>query len=418
MSSGSGAGAGAGAAADADADGTGAAGAHDFVDIFATIAAGAVERELGRELAYEAVELLRQSGFTALRVPAEFGGAGIRLPEFFTLLVDLAAADSNVAHLLRGHFAFVEILLLKPDSEYRSRWLRAIAEGAIVGNAASEQTGTTLADISTTLAEVDGRWLLNGTKFYSTGTLYSTHVYTAAARGDERVTCVVATDAPGVRTIDDWDGIGQRLTASGTTVFENVEVDPSTIASYSGGGPTHLGGFFQLVLVAVAAGVSQATLTDAVAYVRARKRSFISANTELPRDDPQVQQVVGQLSAIAFSTRALVESAARLMQHAADAAATRPDDSEARLAAVDTAEIAAYQAQVAVLDEAQRGASLLFEVGGASATYRTAALDRHWRNVRTIASHNPVIYKLRQLGEWETNGVGPNDMWRKLWVVG
>ena len=106
------------------------------------------------------------------------------------------------------------------------------------------------------------------------------------------------------------------------------------------------------------------------------------------------------------------------MQSAADAAATLADDSDDRLAAVDEAEIAAYQAQVTVLEDTQRAATLLFEVGGASATYRTAALDRHWRNVRTVASHNPVIYKLRQIGEWEANGVGPNDLWRKLWVVG
>jgi hypothetical protein len=35
----------------------------------------------------------------------------------------------------------------------------------------------------------------------------------------------------------------------------------------------------------------------------------------------------------------------------------------------------------------------LFEVGGASAVGTGHALDRHWRNVRTIASHNPAIQR-------------------------
>lgn len=392
---------------------------HTLADIFEEIRAQAVTRELERDLAFDAVDKLTAAGFGALRIPAEFGGAGLSLTEFFGLLVELAAADSNVAHLLRGHFAFVEILLLRPASAYRDGWLRAIAAGAIVGNAASEQTGNSLADISTTLEEVDGRWLLNGKKFYSTGTLYSSHVYVAAARktptGHERVTAVVPTDAAGVTMLDDWNGIGQRLTASGTTLFTDVEVDAATISAYSAGGPSHLGGFFQLVLVAVAAGISQAVLRDAVDFVRPRTRTFINASAERPRDDPQVKHVVGQLSTIAFTARSVVAAAASAMQHAvdsSDAAAGQDID------LVDRAEIAVYQAQVQVLEDALRAATSLFEVGGASATYRDAALDRHWRNARTIASHNPLMYKAKQLGDWELNDIGPNDLWRELWKVG
>jgi alkylation response protein AidB-like acyl-CoA dehydrogenase len=148
-------------------------------------------------------------------------------------------------------------------------------------------------------------------------------------------------------------------------------------------------------------------LKDAVAYVRPRTRTYITANADSPRDDPQVKHVVGELSAIAFAGRALVAAAASVLH-----------DATADPGAVDGAEIAVYQAQVRVLDDALRAANLLFEVGGASATYRTAALDRHWRNARTVASHNPAIYKYRQLGDWELGGVGPNDEWKKLWTVG
>jgi alkylation response protein AidB-like acyl-CoA dehydrogenase len=390
-----------------------------FRSIFDEVRAEAVQRELQRDLPFAAVQRLAGLGFGALRVPREFGGEGLSLPEFFDLLVDLAAADSNVAHLLRGHFAFVEILLLRAPSAFRDRWLRSIADGAIIGNAASEQTGNSLADMTTTVQEVDGRWVLNGKKFYSTGTLYSSHVYVAAGRetneGPERVTLVIRTDAPGVTLLDDWNGMGQRLTASGTTVFDNVEVDPESISPYSAGGPSHLGGFFQLVLVAVAAGIGLAVLNDTVDFVRPRTRTFINANADVPRDDPQVKHVIGQLSAAAFTDRAVVLAAAELMQRAAES----PErDTSALHELVDAAEIAAYRAQVQVLDDVLRASTLMFEVGGASATFRDTALDRHWRNARTVASHNPVIYKFKQIGDYELNGVGPNDMWRALWSVG
>lgn len=391
-----------------------------YAELFTEIAAGAVERELSRALPHDAVRKLRSSGFGALRVPREFGGAGLDLPEFFAHVVDLAAADSNVAHLLRGHFAFVEILLLRAPSAYRDGWLRAIADGAIVGNAASEQTGNTLADIQTTLAVVDGEWRLTGRKFYTTGTLYATHVYVAAGRAAddgtiERVTCVVPTDAPGVTIVDDWDGVGQRHTASGTTVFDDVVVvDPETIASYAGGAH-HLGGFFQLYLVAVAAGIGRAIVDDAVAYVRPRERTFVTANAQAPRDDVQVQSVVGRLSATAFAARGAVLLAADLM---ATAAASNVPGAGEDPDLVDAAEIAAYQAQLSVLPSVGAAATELFEVGGASATYRTAALDRHWRNVRTVASHNPLVYKEKQVGAYELLGTSPNAAWRALWTVG
>ena len=34
-------------------------------------------------------------------------------------------------------------------------------------------------------------------------------------------------------------------------------------------------------------------------------------------------------------------------------------------------------------------------------------LDRHWRNARTLASHNPRVYKARILGDWLINGKDP-----------
>jgi hypothetical protein len=49
----------------------------------------------------------------------------------------------------------------------------------------------------------------------------------------------------------------------------------------------------------------------------------------------------------------------------------------------------------------------LFDTGGASATSRTLNLDRHWRNIRTVSTHNPLAYKAYVAGDYAVNGAWP-----------
>ena len=392
---------------------------HHFAPLFERIAEGAVRRERERELPHAEVRALADAGFGRVRLPESEGGFGASLQDLADLVVALGEADSNVAHLWRGHFGFTELVLLWPDSARRRSWLDRIRRGEIVGNATSETTGNTLADISSTLRQVDGRWLLNGTKFYSTGTLYSDWIYGAAGREDGgevvRATFAVRRDAEGVTCVDDWDGFGQGHTASGTTHFVDVEVDPEEIGSYREAPLSHIQAFFQLYLVAVIAGVAQAVERDAVAFVKPRKRTYIHANAAVPGEDPQVLHVLGELSAHAYAARTLVASAAAGLD--AVAASNVPGQGVSR-EALDEGENRVYQAQVLVIDLTLTAATRLFEVGGASASYRSLALDRHWRNARVVASHNPAIYKYRMIGERALHGRGPVDSWQAYHQVG
>jgi alkylation response protein AidB-like acyl-CoA dehydrogenase len=71
-------------------------------------------------------------------------------------------------------------------------------------------------------------------------------------------------------------------------------------------------------------------------------------------------------------------------------------------AAVDVA-----QAQFCAAEASLRCAEILFDVGGASATLREHNLDRHWRNARTVANHNPRAYKAAVVGGYRLNGTEP-----------
>lgn len=405
-----------------------------FRPVFDAVAAGAARREQERVLPYEEVAALKDAGFGALRVPVEYGGSGVSLRQLFTLLTDLAAADSNLTQLWRGHFAYVEGTLLQPSSAHRDRWLFDVAAGTMIGNASSELTGTSLRDIRTALTAQDppsGALALTGTKYYSTGSLYADWIAGSAVHDGERVGYAVRATAPGVERIDDWDGFGQRLTGSGTTHFTEVRVDPRNVRPFSPDAPSHVHSFFQLVLVASLAGIARAAAEDAAAFVRPRTRSYVNATTALPREDPQVLQVVGELAGRAFAADAVVLAAADLLDTAYERLRAErvggeqedagvpdgsgsdvsgsdgscdPDGPGSVRAALDAADIAVSQAQLVAVDQALGAATHLFEVGGASATSTGRALDRHWRNARTISSHNPAIYKARSVGYWAVHG--------------
>ena len=196
---------------------------------FARIAPGAAERERNRELPRAEVSALAAAGFGALRVPQSAGGAGLTLPQAATLWREAAAADSNIPQIFRGQFAFVEDRLHSTDAS-RDGWFQRFTAGEFVGNAWSETGSTTTAGVLTTLTRTSAGLRLSGRKYYTTGSIYAQWTdATATAEDGGTVAVIVPTDAPGVTISDDWDGFGQRLTGTGTIVFDDVPVDPENV---------------------------------------------------------------------------------------------------------------------------------------------------------------------------------------------
>lgn len=376
----------------------------DVEGLLAAVAEGA--RERGEAHPVAELRRLKASGLGAARVPVEHGGGGWTIRRLFAFLIALAEADPDLAHSLRSHYWFVEQRLVDADPLRRERWLGEIVDGAIVGNAITEiGSGDAIgANVYRTTLTADGdEFRLDGDKYYCTGTLLADRVGVLATTADGRTaTAVVPTDRPGVELVDDWDGFGQRFTGSGTTRLRDVRVDPSEVIPEAWTGddppPTYEFAYVQLWLQAVQAGILRAVQRDAIALVRGRTRTYSHGSAETAPEDPVLQLVVGEISAAAFTAEALVLRAAEALDDAAASASWSADGRpEADVAA--RASLAAAQAKVQIDDLAPRTATRLFDVGGASATATGKALDRHWRNLRTLASHNPTPYKARAIGD-------------------
>ncbi|CAJ1498652.1 acyl-CoA dehydrogenase family protein [[Mycobacterium] burgundiense] len=383
-------------------------GSEEFTALLADIAAGSKDRDLNDENPFDQVAALKRAGFGTLRLPAEFGGPGYTVRQLFSTLIEVAQADPIVAHIFRTHFWFVEerlrALRADPGDEVSQRWLQQVAAGKLFANAFSEKGSLAVGSLvfnTRLLPDGTGGFRLNGEKYYSTGTLFSDYLtVTTTTDHDSVASVIVPSDRTGVALIDDWDGFGQRRTGTGTTVFDNVAVAAEEVlvdTPYDAEPePTVQYAALQLYIHAVVAGVLAAVVDDGAALLRSRTRSFSHALTAAPVDDPLYQKLLGELASTAYIARAAVLDAADAIGAATDAEDERgvPD---ARLAAEAQLKVAKVKVHLDAI--APEAASRLLELGGASASSRQRNLDRHWRNIRTITLHNPVVYKARVIGE-------------------
>ncbi|KWR71695.1 acyl-CoA dehydrogenase family protein [Pseudomonas sp. PI1] len=367
----------------------------------AAIAEGAAERERLRQLPHEQVRALAADRLLCFRIPAEYGGAGASVRDTVQFVIDLAAVDSNVAQSLRPSFAFIEGLLARGDQAEQQRWFPRFLAGEVFGNAGWEIGGANGA-VSARLRRDGEAFRASGSKFYSTGSLYADWVSAVALDEDDRpVSFVVPRDREGLELLDDFDAMGQRLTASGTTRLNDLLVQPGEIRPrvVEEGQRSIVTPFLQLFLGAVEAGIARNALTDAVAFARDHARPIKHSSAQRSVDDPYVEFAVGEISARALAAEAVILRAAERLD---EAWAAGLEHDAVNLAAVEVA-----QAQYIAVESALKAAELLFDVGGASTTGRQHNLDRHWRNARTLANHNPRHWKAAVVGAWRLKGSEP-----------
>jgi alkylation response protein AidB-like acyl-CoA dehydrogenase len=381
--------------------------------LYDLIAEGASARDFERAHPFEALSLLRDARFGALLLPISEGGGGGSLRDVIEEAIHLGEADSNVAHIFRNHFTFVERFLVGSTDERRLVWRQTVLDGGIVGLATTEldrpQTGGSY-PLKTALTPDGDGFRLRGTKYYSTGSLYADLILVRATAPDNvGVTVIIPADRQGVELLDDWDGIGQRVTGTGTTNFHDVRVEASEVI-VDRDNPSYLLAYIstiaQTFVTAVNAGIVRASLRDAKALLHSRGRNFYYAPAESAAHDPILQQTIGRIAADAFAAELVVLAAADKLTVAAQA---RWDGGPVADLAHDAA-VAAAKAKVIVDELALRSTTALFDVGGASAATQRKNLDRHWRNARTLSSHNPAAYKAQLLGAYELHGTRLPDL--------
>jgi alkylation response protein AidB-like acyl-CoA dehydrogenase len=143
-------------------------------------------------------------------------------------------------------------------------------------------------------------------------------------------------------------------------------------------------------------------LSDGLDYVRRQARSAAHSTSETARQDHFVQQVIGEIAANSLAIDALLAEGARALDHTV-AAFARGDEDEIEQSLIASA-LTTARVQIVLGQLGPRTAERMFELGGGSVTSRKYNFDRHWRNIRTVLNHNPLLHKSRIVGDYLLNG--------------
>jgi SfnB family sulfur acquisition oxidoreductase len=371
-------------------------------ELAAQFAEGAAERDASRRLPRAELDRLSRSGLLAITVPAAHGGADVRAETLAEVVRLLAAADPNIAQIPQSHFVYVNVLRQQGTAEQQKFFFGEVLAGRRFGNAQSEAGTKHVQDYRTRLTAADGGgFRLNGTKYYSTGALFADWIpVLALADGDALHVAYVPRSAPGLTIVDDWNGMGQRTTASGTVKLVDVAVPAEHVVPHhlTFTGPQLHGAVAQLLHTAIDVGIAGAALTDAVHFVRTKSRPWFESGYDTAAEDPLLIQRFGELAIRVRAAEALLAEAGR----AVDRARADLTDDSAAAASIAVAAAKAYADGAAV-----ELASAVFEVSGTRSSVDSLNLHRHWRNARTHTLHDPVRWKVQHIGRYVLNGTRP-----------
>jgi SfnB family sulfur acquisition oxidoreductase len=360
------------------------------------------ERDRQRRLPAEEVKKFSQSGLWGITVPKEYGGAFVSSATLAEVIKIIAEADSSLGQIPQNHLYMVEAVRLDGTDKQKKFFFDLVLQGKRFGNALKEIGTKSVLDVRTRLEGHGSDYVLNGRKYYSAGALLADWI-PVIAQNDEGNTIVafVERDAAGITLLDDWTSFGQRTTASGTTILENVQVPQEYVIPHylAFERATVMGAIAQIIQAAVDVGIAKAAVRDTIYFVRNHTRPWVDSNLEKGYEDPLTLYNLGNVLIQVHAAEALLRRAGEFIDRANDSGLEEAKVVEASIA---VAEVKALATEASLL-----ATNKLFELAGTKSTLQEFNYDRHWRNARAHTLHDPVRWKYYAVGNYFLNGVNP-----------
>lgn len=359
-----------------------------------------LERDRANKDPHEEIDWLRQSGLLSLAVPKSLGGGGADLVQALEISRIISAADGSLGQLIAYHYSNGVWSYVLGN---REQW-EFIARGIV--NEGWFQSSISNARDPRLKLEWEGEDLyVSGRRTFATGASVSQVTTIAVWVGDEQVQYQVKTDRPGIRFNDDWNNLGQRLTASGTLEFDRVKLTPADRLTGLSEHPDSARlrnalrlQFSQLIFVHFYLGIAEGALQQAASYFRENVRAWPESGVEKAVDDPYHRLKAGELSSELAAGIALAEKTARAFQEAFHQGNALTEQTFGELA------ILTDQAKVIANNVALKISHEIFELTGGRSTDIRFGLDVYWRNARTHTLHDPVTYRTREVGDYVLSG--------------
>lgn len=359
------------------------------------LATNAVERDLRAGTPTEEIQRLRETGLLSLVVPQEYGGAGVTWDEALKVLQELSKADGSIGQLYGNHLNLTTLAQVAGTPAQAKYYYRETAQRNLFwGNAINTRD-------SRLRIEPDGNhYRVNGIKSFGTGVIEGDYrVFAAFQDGVELpFIFVIPRDREGVVYNDDWDNIGQRRTASGSFTFNQVYVSRDEVlgppSDPDGAFPTFLGIIAQLTKAYVYLGIAEGALEAARHYTVTQTRPWITSGVDRATQDPYILHHYGEFWIELQAAISFADQTARQVQAAWDKGDSLTFEERGEVA------IAVFSAKALATKAGLDIANRIFEVTGTRSTATHYGFDRYWRDLRTFTLHDPLDYKLRDVGNW------------------
>lgn len=371
--------------------------ATSLVDEFAETA---IERDIRGGSPIKELHRLRESGLLKLHIPEEFGGWGQDWITALNVVREIAKADGSLGQLLGYHYVNSVMPQLYGTPEQKAYFYRNLSEhNWYSGDSVNPR------DPDLILTPDGENFRLNGVKNFSTGAKSSDIIVIAGTRSDlgNILFAPIPSDRQGVILNNDWDYIGQRQTDSGSVEFRNVLVhrdeilgDPDS-QDHPSPFATLVTPLIQSVFVNFYLGIALGAFESAKKYTLSTTRPWIFSPAETAQQDPYIIEQYGNLWVNLRAAISHVDYVNTVLQSAWNKGE--------QLTAAERGEtaIAIATAKVLTTRIALETTSKIFEVTGTRAADSKHRFDRFWRNVRTHTLHDPVAYKVHEVGNWILN---------------
>ncbi|WP_458681517.1 acyl-CoA dehydrogenase family protein [Prescottella equi] len=259
--------------------------AHDLIDLTRDVAdkvlAPIVDEHEKTETFPDGVfPALGRAGLLSLPYPEEFGGGAQPYEVYLQVLEEIAARWAAVAVATSVHSLSCFALATHGTDEQKSKWLPDMLGGETIGaySLSEPQAGSDAAALTCRATEVDGGFRINGSKAWITNGGRA-DFYTLFARtsddGARGISCfLVPRDTEGLGFGKPEEKMGLRAVPTTAAHYDDAFVPAERLIGKTGQGlPIAFSALDsgRLGIAAVAVGLAQGALDDAVAYAKERK---------------------------------------------------------------------------------------------------------------------------------------------------
>ena len=281
-------------------------------DLLARIHSRAADYDRDNAFFTEDLDELKAAGYLAALVPTEWGGGGLTLQQLVHEQIRLAAAAPATALAVNMHLIWTGVAkaMLDRGDHALEFVLREAAAGEVFALAISEAGNDLVLFGSQTDAvpQPDGGYEFTGTKIFTSLSPAWTRLGlfgldSTSPDAPKLVHAMVARDAPGITTLNDWNTLGMRATQSNSTRLEKVRAEPDRVFRRLDPGPNPdllifaIFANFETLLSAVYTGIGQRALELAVET--AKKRTSAKNDGQAKSLDPDIRWKIAD-AAIAF----------------------------------------------------------------------------------------------------------------------